>query len=252
MIERENFTVFDASNGISVMDMLKYISENCEGDERTYIDKDGDEIVRSYRLLVVAHDSGSFGSWVVMNFLVEKITELKIIETAIGLIALSFRCGVKLVSTIEVPQYVKFTCSKSHIKGSLEKLGEEYGLQPELLKGEIEHSVINKSSFADKRHIWEPKFKLDVLCLAFIYARHSMQMQIMTGFGIKECLAEASLGWKCFGTYSKDQDFYTFNDKYIGDFIRKSIKRGRVAALIRYSEFNLCEEILNILEKHLK
>ena len=45
VIERENVTVFDASNGNCVMEMLKYISENYDGDERTYIDKDGDEII---------------------------------------------------------------------------------------------------------------------------------------------------------------------------------------------------------------
>ena len=60
IIERENVTVFDASNGNPVMNMLKYISENYEGDEETYNDKDGDEIVTSYRLLLVAHNSSGF------------------------------------------------------------------------------------------------------------------------------------------------------------------------------------------------
>ena len=79
-----------------------------------------------------------------------------------------------------------------------------------------------------------------------------MEMQKMSGFGIKDCLTEASLGWKCFGTYNKDREFYTFNDKYVRSFIRKSIKGGRVAALNRYFESNQCEEILNTIEKHLK
>ena len=165
------------------------------------------------------------------------------------MISLSFRCGVKTVNTVEVPQYVKFTCSKSQIKGSLEKIGK---LQPELLKGEIEHSIINKNNFAVLKHIWEPYLISDVLCLAFIYATHSMEMQKMSGFGIKDCLTEASLGWKCFGKYNKDKEFYTFNDKYVRNFIRKSIKSGRVAALNRYFESNQCEEILNIIKKHLK
>ena len=121
VIERKNVTVFDASNGNCIMNMLKYISENYEGDERTYIDKDGDEVVSSYRLLLVAHNSSGFDSWVVLNSLVKEITDLKIIKTTRGLISLSFRCGVKIVNTCEVPRYVKFTCSKSHIKGSLEK-----------------------------------------------------------------------------------------------------------------------------------
>ena len=62
VIERENVTVFDSSNGNCVMNMLKYISKNYEGNERTYIDKDGDEIVSSYRLLLVAHNSSGFDS----------------------------------------------------------------------------------------------------------------------------------------------------------------------------------------------
>ena len=252
VIGRKNVTIFDTSNGKCIMNMLKYISENYDGDERTYVDKDGDEIVSSYRLLLVAHNSSGFDSWVVLNSLIKDITELKIIKTARGLISLSFRCGFKIVNTVEVPQYVKFTCSKSHIKGSLEKIGKEYGLQPELLRGEIEHSIINKNNFAELRHIWEPYLISDVFCLAFIYARHSMEMQKMSGFGIKDCLTEASLGWKCFGTYNKDREFYTFNDKYVINFIRNSIKGGRVGAFIRYFESNQCEEILNTIKKHLK
>ena len=251
-IERKHVNVFDASNGNCIMNMPKYISENYDGDERTYIDKDGDEIISSYRLLLVAHSSSGFDSWVVLNSLVKEITNLKIIKTARGLISLSFRCGVKMVNTCEVPQYVKFTCSKSHIKRSLNKIGKEYGLQPDLLKGEIEHSIINKNNFVELRHIWEPYLISDVLCLAFIYARHSMEMQKMSGFGIKDCLTEASLGWKCFGKYNKNKEFYTFNDKYVRSFIRNSIKGGRCGAFNRYFESNQFDGIMSTIKKHLK
>ena len=252
VIERNHVTIFNASNGNCIMNMLKYISKSYEGDEKTYIDKDGDEIVSSYRLLLVAHNSSGFDSWVVLNSLVKDITELKILKTARGLISLSFRCGVKIVNTCEVPQYVKFACSKSHIKEPLNKIGKEYGSQPELLKGEIEHSIINKNNFVELRHIWEPYLISDVLCLAFIYARHSMEMQKMTGFGIKGCLTEASLGWKCFGKYNKDREFYTFNDKYVRSFIRKSIKGGKCGAFNRYFESNQFDEIMSTIKKHLK
>ena len=57
VIKGENNTVFDGSSGNPVMKELKYISKNYEGDERTYIDKDGDEIVRSYGLFLVSHNS---------------------------------------------------------------------------------------------------------------------------------------------------------------------------------------------------
>ena len=79
-----------------------------------------------------------------------------------------------------------------------------------------------------------------------------MEMQKMSGFGIKDCLTEASLGWKCFGTYKKDREFYTFNDRYVRNFIRKSIKGGRLGAFNRYFESKQCEEILNNNKKHLK
>ena len=129
-----------------------------------------------------------------IKFFNQRHNRIKTIKTARGLITLSFRCGFKIINTVQVPQYVKFTCSKSHIKGSLEKTGREYNLQPELLKGKIKHSVFHKNNFAELKHNWEPYLISDVLCSAFIYARHSMEMQKMSGFGIKDCLTEASLG----------------------------------------------------------
>ena len=123
--ERENVSGFDGSNGNPVMNMPKYISKNYDGDERTYIHKDRDVIVSSYRLFLVAHNLNGFDSWVVLNSLIKDMTNFKILKTARGLISLSFRCGDKIVNTCEVPQYVKFTCSKSHVKRSLEKIGRE-------------------------------------------------------------------------------------------------------------------------------
>ena len=103
-------------------------------------------------------------------------------------ISLSFRCVVKIVNTVEVPQYVRFTCSKSHVKGSLEKICREYGPQPNLLKGEINHTESTKYNYKEIRHIWEPYHKSEILCLAFIYARHSTEMQEKSVFGIKDSL----------------------------------------------------------------
>ena len=249
MTENEKITIFDGSNGNAVMNMLKFISENYEGDERTYIDKDGDEIVSSYCFLLVAHNSSGYDGWVLLNSLVKEITELKITKTARGFISLSFRCGLETVIAVELPHNVTFNIYKISYERFLEKIGREYGLQLEHLKGEIEHSVINKSNFADSRHIWEPYLWLHKLCYAFMCARHSMELQKTSGFGLKDCLTEDSLGWKCFGTYNKDREFYTSNDKHIRGFIRKSIEGGRVAALNRYFESNQCEQILNALKK---
>ena len=85
-IETEHVIVFNKSYGNPFMNMLKFIWENYEADERTYIDKDGDEIVSSYRLLLVAHISSCFGIWIVLNLLIKEITEVNIIKTAGGLV----------------------------------------------------------------------------------------------------------------------------------------------------------------------
>ena len=107
------------------------------------------------------------------------------------MISLLFLLGSKIVIKVEVPQYVKFTCTKSHEKGSLEKIVEEYSFQAELPKREIEHSFYIKNCSSPK-HIWQRFLKLYVLCLAFIHARHSIEKKNMTVFVIKDYLTEAS------------------------------------------------------------
>ena len=93
------------------------------------------------------------------------------------------------------------------MSGSLDKIGREYGLQPQLLKSETIHSEITKHNSNELRHVWEPYLKSDVLCLGIVYARHALEMQNMTEIGIKEALTEASLGWKCFELCNKDREF---------------------------------------------
>ena len=123
VIEKENVTVFDESNEKNCHEQAWIHLKNYEADEKTWIHKSGDEIVSSYRLLLEAHNSSCFDSWIVLNSLVKEITELKIIKTGRGMISLSFRCCVKTVNTVEVFQYVKIRCSNYHTKGSLEKYG---------------------------------------------------------------------------------------------------------------------------------
>ena len=56
----------------------------------------------------------------------------------------------------------------------------------------------------------------------------------MSGFGIKDCLTEASLGWKYFGTLNKDREFHILTVNMLEFFLPKSMKAGRVAAFERY------------------
>ena len=109
-----------------------------------------------------------------MNLLDSEKADLNIRRTARGVISLSFCCDVKLVNIFEVPQYVKFTCTRSEISGSLGKIGREYGLQAGLLKGEVSDSENTKHNYNELRHIWERYLQSDALCLAYAYARRAM------------------------------------------------------------------------------
>ena len=144
--ERKCVIVFDQSCGNPVMNMLK----NYEGDERTFIDEDGDEVVSSYRILLLAHNASGFESWVVLNSL-DKEKNLKIIKTARGLISLSFRCGVQIINTVEVPEYEKYTGPKSHIKGYLEKSAGNTDFKPNSSKGTLNTRLLLKVIFL----IWD-------------------------------------------------------------------------------------------------
>ena len=106
MTEKDIVIVSEGSHGKPVM--------NYEGDERTYIDKNGDKTARLYRLLLAALNASGFDSWVVLSSLVKRITESKTTKIARGSPSLSFPCGVKIDNTVEVPQYAKFTFSKPY------------------------------------------------------------------------------------------------------------------------------------------
>ena len=69
MTEKDKVIGFNGCSRNPVMSMLKYTSENYEGDQKTYIDEDGDEILTSYRLLLVAKNASGFDSWVVLSSL---------------------------------------------------------------------------------------------------------------------------------------------------------------------------------------
>ena len=62
------------------------------------------KVVSSYRISLLAHNRSRFDSWLVLNSVDQKTTDLNIIITARILISVSFRCGVKTVKTVEIPQ----------------------------------------------------------------------------------------------------------------------------------------------------
>ena len=60
----------------------------------------------------------------------------------------------------------------THLNYSLKKLGLTFKLPKELLKSEMDHDEITADNYKDKKDIWLPYVKNDVLGTAYCYARY--------------------------------------------------------------------------------
>ena len=245
--EREKVIKFKAYNGNPVVQMIEYINKNYTGDKIIHRNKSGANIVKSYRITLVAHNSSAFDSYIILNNLLKNTAlSSKIVRTDRGIIKLQFNSG-KINNT---PQYIKIVCSGSHIAGSLADIGREYGVQPQLLKSEMDHGKITMDNYKSLENEWVPYLELDCLSLAYVYARHVMEMKKISNVSVKQCLTEAALGWSILGTYIKDKEFYTSNDKYVRHFIRRSIYGGRVIALKKRFISREYDNITSVIMNH--
>ena len=117
----------------------------------------------------------------------------------------------------------------------------------------MNHDDIGGDNYKDKKDIWLPYVKNDVLCTAYSYARYIEAMKEISGFSMKDCLSLPGLGWKYFNSLRTEEDepIYTYNDKYMRWFLRQSIKGGRVCAFNQHYKSNLFEDNKRILSKEL-
>ena len=61
-------------------------------------------------------------------------------------------------------------------------------------------------------------------------------MEEITGFSMKDCLSIPGRGLKYFNSLRTEEDepIYTYNDKYIINFVRQAAYGGRVCAFNQY------------------
>ena len=89
---------------------------------------------------------------------------------------------------------------------SLKKLGETFKLPKAILKTEMSHDDVDGDNYKDKKDIWLPYIKIDVLSTSYCYARYCVAMEKITGFSLKDCLSLPGLGFKNFNSLRTDQD----------------------------------------------
>ena len=128
---------------------------------------------------------------------------------------------------------MKFVCSKVHISGSLRKTPKEYDIQPQLIKGEINHNLITSTNYKEHEKFCKPYLVDDILGLAAVVAKRGNKIQKLTGVSFKNSLTESFLAWSCSGNIVKEsrKTFYTPNNNYVLDFTHKTVHGGRVVAL---------------------
>ena len=255
-----NVRIFDGEDCITKMfEKLR----DLKGEPKK-IEKNGKKITIEYEMKMIAHNGSGFDSWIILDNLPEWCRITSMIKTGKGIINMKIyngMCNVKTNKERKIvskgqPQYLVFNCSANHMKSSLRKLGETYKLQKEVLKQEIDHTEIYEDTWEAQRDIWEPYLRMDILTLAIIYARYSLNMESITGFGMKDCLSLPSLGWKYFNSKRDQPDLiepiYTYTDKYMRHFVRQAIKGGKVGAFNQIYESKISDNIFDIIKFELK
>ena len=244
----------------SINDTIAFSGDNCINNALDYLLKlKGEERkvnnkIVEYNLQLHAHNGSGFDTWIILNNLpCDKHIVGDIIKNGKGIIEMKIFNGYIEKNKKQIPQYLHFRCGMTHLNYSLKKLGKTFELPKELLKTEMNHDDIVANNYKDKKDIWLPYVKNDVLCTAYSYARYIKAMEEITGFSMKDCLSPPGLGWKYFNSLRTEEDepIYTYNDKYMRWFVRQSIKGGRVCAFNQYYKSKHSDDILKTINKEL-
>ena len=205
-----------------------------------------------YNLYLIAHNGSGFDSYVVLNNLPQWRSVVKLIKNRAGIVSLKIFNGY-VDQNKKIPQYVHFRCGRVHNNKSLRRIGESYKLQECLLKKELEHDEIYEDTWEAKENEWLPYVKNDVLSTAFCYARYTMGMEALSGYGMKNSLTLPSLASKFFNSLrdENDEPIYTYTDPFMRNFVRKSIKGGRCNAFNQHYKSEISDEVFNIISKEL-
>ena len=162
----------------SINDTIAFSGDNCiknvldyliklKGEERKIINK-----IVEYNLQMHAHNGSGFDTWIILkNLHCDRHIVGDIIKNGKGIIELKVYNGLIYKNNKQNPQYLHFRCGMTHSNYSLKKLGKTFEVPKELLKTEMDHDDIDGDNYKDKKDIWLPYVKNDVLCTAYSYAR---------------------------------------------------------------------------------
>ena len=90
--------------------------------------------------------------------------------------------------------------------------------------------------------------RLDVLSLAFIHRRYTDKIYDLSRFGMRDCLATSSQGWKLRLSLGQYELVYTDDHQYTRHFLKETCYGGSVGANIEEYNSSLCTEIQQFFE----
>ena len=125
-------------------------------------------------------------------------------------------------------------------------------MQPQLIKGEIDHNLIPLSNYKEHKKLWKPYLVDDVLGLAAVVAKHGKKIQKKTGVSFENSLTDSSLAGSILCRHIREsrKSFYKPKNKYVRNFVHKTVHGARVVAVNRKFTSNLFNQIVDILRKH--
>ena len=206
-----------------------------------------------YNLILLAHKASRFDNHDVLTNLHQWRNVISLIKNGAVIVSLKF-FNEYLDQSKKLSLYVHLRFGLLHIKDSLKNIGKIYKLQSCLIKQELEHGEIYEEIWEEKGKEWLPYLKNVVLSTAFCYARYTMGMEELTGFGRKSSLTLPFLANKYFSSLrdEKEETIYTYSDLSMRNFVRQTIKEGRCTALNQYYKSTISDEVFNNIPKELE
>ena len=93
------------------------------------------------------------------------------------------------------------------------KIQKEYNIQPQPIKGEIDHNLKTLSNYKEHEKVWKPYLIDDVLGIAAVVAKHDNKIQKVTGVLFKNSLTETSLARSTLGKYMEQSEKCSIHQK---------------------------------------
>ena len=195
----------------SMKDTIAFVGDKCISNALDYCLKLKEERkvknkIVEYNLQLHAHNGSGFDTWIILNNLDCDKHIVTIIKNGKGIISLKIFNGYIEKNKKQIAQYLIFRCGMTHLNYSLKKLGKSFILPKSLLKTEMNHDDTDGDNYKDKKDIWLPYVKMDVLSVSYCYARYCGSTVELSGFSMKDCLSLPGLGFKYFNSLITDQD----------------------------------------------